>query len=98
MVKQLSLIKMRANLFTEGLSQLALAKLLENGTFDEHLARLRETHTALQRMPSTRCGRSSPAMNWILPFPKADFIFGADGAGLPIWKRSCCGRSKRAQA
>ncbi len=50
MVKQLSLIKMRANLFTEGLLQLTLAELLENGTFDEHLLRLRATHTALQRI------------------------------------------------
>ena len=49
MVKQLSLIKMRANLFTEGLLQLALAELLENGTFEEHLENLRATHTVLQK-------------------------------------------------
>jgi DNA-binding transcriptional MocR family regulator len=69
MVKQLSLIKMRANLFTEGLSQLALAELLENGTFDEHLARLRETHTALQRIAvnALRQNFSSDELDFAVP-------------------------------
>ncbi|MGC2399578.1 MAG: PLP-dependent aminotransferase family protein [Acidobacteriaceae bacterium] len=49
MVKQLSLIKMRACLFTEGLLQLAMAELLENGVFEEHLERLRNAHLGLQK-------------------------------------------------
>lgn len=47
MVKQLSLIKMRSNLFTGGLNQLALADLVGSGEMDRHLLRLREHHAGL---------------------------------------------------
>ncbi len=47
MVKQLSLIKMRSNLFTAGLNQMVLAEMIENGTMDEHLDRLRAQHALL---------------------------------------------------
>ena len=47
MIKQLSLIKMRSNLFTGGLNQLALADLLRSGEMDFHLIRLRDHHAAL---------------------------------------------------
>ncbi len=47
MVKQLSLIKMRANLFTAGLNQMILADMLTNGAFEEHLTRLRQHHGQL---------------------------------------------------
>jgi DNA-binding transcriptional MocR family regulator len=78
MVKQLSLIKMRANLFTEGLSQLALAELLENGTFDEHLSRLRETHTALQRIAVNALRQN---------FSCDELDFSVPQGGLYIWCR-----------
>jgi DNA-binding transcriptional MocR family regulator len=48
MVKQLSLMKMRANLFTGGLNQLVLANLLESGNFDRHLVNLRRQHALLR--------------------------------------------------
>ncbi len=47
MVKQLSLIKMRSNLFTGGLNQLVLADLIERGAFDRHLQQLRSHHRGL---------------------------------------------------
>ncbi len=47
MVKQLSLIKMRSNLFTGGLNQLVLAELLRSGDMDRHLAVLRHHHAEL---------------------------------------------------
>lgn len=47
MIKQLSLIKMRSNLFTGGWNQLVLADLLRRGDIDRHLARLHEHHAML---------------------------------------------------
>ncbi len=47
MIKQLSLIKMRSNLFTGGMNQLALADLVRSGEMDRHLLRLREHHAGL---------------------------------------------------
>ncbi len=47
MIKQLALVKMRSNLFTEGLTQLALADLVRSGEMDRHLVRLREHHALL---------------------------------------------------
>ena len=49
MVKQLSLIKMRSNLFTAGLTQMVLADMLQDGAMDEHLVRLRTHHAELCR-------------------------------------------------
>jgi DNA-binding transcriptional MocR family regulator len=43
-IKQLTLIKMRDCLFSEGLGQLALRCLLQNGKFDQHLQGLRQEH------------------------------------------------------
>jgi DNA-binding transcriptional MocR family regulator len=78
MVKQLSLIKMRANLFTEGLLQLALAELLENGTFEEHLPRLRATHTALLKI-AVKALREN--------FLSEELEFSIPEGGLYIWCR-----------
>ena len=47
MVKQLSLIKMRTNLFTGGLTQLVMADLISSGEMDRHLVRLRQHHGEL---------------------------------------------------
>jgi len=78
MVKQLSLIKMRANLFTEGLLQLALAEMLENGLFEEHLARLRATHLGLQKiaLSALRQNFSGDELDFMVPH-----------GGLYIWCR-----------
>jgi DNA-binding transcriptional MocR family regulator len=78
MVKQLSLIKMRANLFTEGLLQLTLAELLENGTFEEHLLHLQATHTALQRI-AVKALRQN--------FLSDELEFSIPEGGLYIWCR-----------
>ncbi|MGB8537783.1 MAG: PLP-dependent aminotransferase family protein [Acidobacteriaceae bacterium] len=77
-VRQLSLIKMRANLFTEGLGQLAMLRLIKNGEFDRHLERLRLEHrlrasAAVQTMKQ----QFSPRMlSWTRP-----------KGGLYIWCR-----------
>jgi DNA-binding transcriptional MocR family regulator len=78
MVKQLSLIKMRSNLFTEGLLQLTLAELLENGAFEEHLLRLQATHTALQRI-AVKALRQN--------FLSDELEFSIPEGGLYIWCR-----------
>jgi DNA-binding transcriptional MocR family regulator len=78
MVKQLSLIKMRANLFTEGLLQLALAELLENGVFEEHLERLQATHLALQKIVVQALRQN---------FTSDDLEFSIPHGGLYIWCR-----------
>ena len=78
MVKQLSLIKMRSNLFTEGLSQLAMAELLENGTFEEHLPRLRAAHGAMQKT-ALRALRAN--------FSNDELEFSVPQGGLYIWCR-----------
>ena len=44
MVKQLSLIKMRTNLFTGGFDQMVIADLIRSGEMDRHLLRLRRHH------------------------------------------------------
>jgi DNA-binding transcriptional MocR family regulator len=78
MVKQLSLIKMRANLFTEGIQQLALAELLENGAFDEHLTRLRATHAALLKIALKALRQH---------FTSDELEFSVPQGGLYIWCR-----------
>jgi DNA-binding transcriptional MocR family regulator len=78
MVKQLSLIKMRACLFTEGVLQLAMAELLENGVFVEHLERLRNAHVQLQKaaIEALRKNFSSEELEFFVP-----------QGGLYIWCR-----------
>lgn len=43
-IDQLTVIKQRKNLFTEGLGQLVLAELLMSNLFDAHLSNLRKAH------------------------------------------------------
>ena len=50
LVKQLALMKMRANLFTDGIHHLILADLLERGKLEDHLKRLSCQHTALRNL------------------------------------------------
>lgn len=47
MVKQLSLIKMRSNLFTGGLNQLVLSDMISRGYLETHLEKLRYHHRLL---------------------------------------------------
>ncbi len=47
MVKQLSSIKMRTNLFTGGLNQFVLADMLDTGHFQDHLEQVRRYHGIL---------------------------------------------------
>jgi 2-aminoadipate transaminase len=44
MVEQLSAIKQRDNVFTEGLGQMVMARFLQSGLIEEHLSRLRMEH------------------------------------------------------
>jgi DNA-binding transcriptional MocR family regulator len=78
MVKQLALIKMRANLFTEGLQLLALAELLENGVFEEHLERLQATHLNLQKIAVLALRQN---------FLSDELEFSNPQGGLYIWCR-----------
>jgi len=79
MVKQLSLIKMRANLFTEGLQQLALASMIRDGSFESHVNTLRKAHAAL-RSTAIRALEGNftyGELEWLVPH-----------GGLYIWCRA----------
>jgi 2-aminoadipate transaminase len=60
-VEQLALIKQRANLFTEGPGQYALAEFLRRGLFDDHLVRLRGEHARRQQAFQAALKRYMPA-------------------------------------
>ncbi len=77
-VKQLSLIKMRANLFTEGLGQLALAEMIENGTLASHLVRLRQKHLALKTIAVRELRKN---------FSAGEISFAEPLGGLYLWCR-----------
>ncbi len=76
MVKQLSLIKMRANLFTDGLTQLALSEFVESGGFDRHLEKLRRHHATLR---DAAVAAAHPGIEEGL------LSFHAPGGGLYLW-------------
>ncbi len=78
MVKQLSLIKMRANLFTAGLNQMILADMLTSGAFDEHLTKLRQHHVYLCQL----------AVAALKPAVDAGLLrYRAPGGSLYLWCR-----------
>lgn len=78
MVKQLALIKMRSNLFTGGLNQLVLARMIERGYLDAHLERLRQHHAFL----------CATAMEAIAPSIERGLVTcRAPGGGLYLWCR-----------
>jgi 2-aminoadipate transaminase len=60
-VDQLAVIKQRANLFTEGIGQYALAEFLQRGLYDDHLARLRGEHGRRQYAFQSALKRYLPA-------------------------------------
>ncbi len=78
MVKQLSLMKMRASLFTAGLPQLALVELIESGGLDRHLERLRQHHTVLR--DAAVAAAQSAVDEGLLSFQ-------VPGGGLYLWCR-----------
>jgi DNA-binding transcriptional MocR family regulator len=78
MVKQLSLMKMRANLFTGGLNQLALSDMIETGSMFRHLDRMRQLHCVLRE---TAASALQPAQDeGLLKFHKPE-------GGLFLWAK-----------
>lgn len=78
MIKQLSLIKMRANLFTGGFAQLVLADMLDSGNFDRHLAQLRRHHCVLR--DAAICAAKTAVSDGSLSF-------ASPAGGLYLWFR-----------
>jgi DNA-binding transcriptional MocR family regulator len=77
-VEQLALIKGGQILFTGGLDQLALAELLENGTYDSHLIRLREEHMERWNVTKRALEQYMPARS---------LAFSSPLGGLHLWCR-----------
>lgn len=77
-VDQLALIKQRQILFNGGLEQLALAELLENGTYDSHLIGLREEHLERWNVMKRALEQHVPARSLAFSFPLG---------GLHLWCR-----------
>lgn len=77
-VDQLALIKGRQILFSGGLEQLALAELLENGTYDSHLVRLRAQHMERWNVMKRALEQHMPARAVAFSFPLG---------GLHLWCR-----------
>ena len=77
-VHQLALIKERQILFSGGLEQLAVAELLENGTYDRHLSVLREEHMERRNVMKTALERHMPARS---------VVFTSPLGGLHLWCR-----------
>jgi 2-aminoadipate transaminase len=93
-VEQLTLVKARGDLFTNGWTQLVLAEILRGRAYDAHLAGLRSAHAARHAALATALRRHLPAgaIGWR----------PADG-GLYIWCRlrgatDAVGLLQRAQA
>jgi 2-aminoadipate transaminase len=77
-VHQLALIKERQILFNGGVEQLALAELLENGTYDSHLIMLREEHMERWNVMKRSLEQYLPARSLAFSFPLG---------GLHLWCR-----------
>jgi DNA-binding transcriptional MocR family regulator len=77
-VEQLAIIKQRADLHTQNLAQYVVADLLEDGTFDQHLAQLRIEHRRRRDGLASALQRHGAAglLRWKMP----------DG-GLYFWCR-----------
>ena len=73
-----ALIKGGQILFSGGLEQLALAELLENGTYDSHLIRLREEHLERWNLTKRALEQYMPARSLSFSFPLG---------GLHLWCR-----------
>ena len=80
MVKQLSLIKMRSNLFTGGLNQLVLSGMLREGKVEQHLKQLRSHHAEL----------CAAAMEVLQPLIEEGLLqCSAPAGGLYLWCGLC---------
>lgn len=77
-VDQLALIKGRQILFSGGLEQLAVAELLENGTYDSHLVRLRAEHMERWNVMKRALEQHMPARS---------LTFNSPLGGLHFWCR-----------
>ena len=76
MVKQLSLVKMRSNLFTAGLTQMILADMLSTGAFERHLLTLRRHHEELLKV----------AVDALKPVTDADLLqYSVPAGSLYLW-------------
>lgn len=60
-IDQLTVIKQRKNLFTEGLGQLVLAEFLRSNVFDAHISNLRKTHALKYRTMISAIEKHIPA-------------------------------------
>jgi len=85
-VEQLTAIKQRENLFTEGPGQLVVAEFLERGLFSDHLVLMRKEH-------SKRLNILNQAIDRHLPRKTLDFT--QPKGGLYLWCR--LGRGVEAQ-
>jgi len=68
-VEQLSLIKQRADPHTQTLIQLVVRQLIDEGTFDKHLAVLRAEHRRRRDglLAAFERRKASPALRWTMP-------------------------------
>jgi DNA-binding transcriptional MocR family regulator len=93
-VEQLTLVKARADLFTNGLGQLVLAEVVGSRAFDEHLAGLRREHAVRHAVMNAALRRHLPA---------GALAWRPATGGLYIWARlrgatDAVGLLQRAQA
>src|SRR6185503_2873569 len=74
-VDQLASIKGRQILFSGGLEQLALAELIENGTYDSHLLALRAEHMERWNVMKRALEQYLPARSLAFSFPLGGLHF-----------------------
>lgn len=74
-MNQLALIKGRQILFSGGLEQLALAELLENGTYESHLRGLREEHMTRLNLMKRALEQHMPARSLAFNLPLGGLHF-----------------------
>ena len=86
-VDQIAIIKQRLDPHTQNLVQFAMARLLRDGSFDEHLATLRTEHAARARIMVTAIQRHVKA---------GTLRFAQPQGGLYLWCRLSAGISSRA--
>lgn len=77
-VEQLTSIKQRESLFTEGIGQLVMAEFLQRGLFNDHLLSLRKEHTKKLSILTQAIDRYLPAKTLDFTQPKG---------GLYVWCR-----------
>ena len=86
-IEQLALIKQRLDPHTQNLVQFAMARLIRQGSFDEHLKTLRSEH-------ARRCAAMLAALQRHVP--AITLRFSRPSGGLYLWCRLLPGMSARA--